>query len=474
MESYWTWIVVLTVTTISLQLIKNFQNKTSKHSESDNQETNTTQQSLADTENYAAFKSFQIKFAIVFLTAMFADWMTGAYLYKLYAAYLRKGGNEDTAQIAILYMVGFASSAFVSSFIGSLADKFGRKKMCLLFCVTYATCALVKHINNYKVLLLARFLGGLSTSILFSCFESWMISEHHKRGFKPSWMGSTFQLVWGLNSIVAIVAGFVSQIANDVYANFGFAPWFTPSCIAPFDISAVVLGVALIMILMFWENENYGNSEIKIMSSLKRTVHVLFKDGNYNAVTLGLLSACFEGTMYVFVFAWWGTLTDARKAQGGVGIETGMIFTVFMMGCLVGTLLNGCLSSYMKAEGIVVGLCSVASVVMMAQKYLFLKNYEYHFAGFIIFEICVGMYWPIIGGLREKYIPDGVRATVMNLFRIPLNMVVILGLWIYEDLGDNKFVFFGVTLVMASACALSLCFANTEKNDAEVDNDARV
>ena len=85
--------------------------------------------------------------------------------------------------------------------------------MCLLFCITYAICALVKHSDNYWVLVFARCLGGLSTSILFSCFESWMISEHHNLGFKSEKLGSTFQLIWGLNSIVAIIAGPVAQLA---------------------------------------------------------------------------------------------------------------------------------------------------------------------------------------------------------------------------------------------------------------------
>lgn len=45
---------------------------------------------------------------------------------------------------------------------------------------------------------------------------------------------------------------------------------------------------------------------------------------------------------------------------------------------------------------------------------------------FIVFEICVGIFWPTIGYLRGIYLPEETRATTMNFFRIPMNMLVIL------------------------------------------------
>jgi hypothetical protein len=41
----------------------------------------------------------------------------------------------------------------------------------------------LEHFSNYQLLLFGRVLGGLSTSLLFSAFESWMVTEHRKRGF---------------------------------------------------------------------------------------------------------------------------------------------------------------------------------------------------------------------------------------------------------------------------------------------------
>ena len=46
-------------------------------------------------------------------------------------------------------------------------------------------------------------------------------------------------------------------------------------------------------------------------------------------------------------------------------------------------------------------------------------------AAFFAFEACVGMYFPSIGSLRSKYLPEAQRTVIMNLFGIPLNVIVV-------------------------------------------------
>jgi riboflavin transporter FmnP len=46
-------------------------------------------------------------------------------------------------------------------------------------------------------------------------------------------------------------------------------------------------------------------------------------------------------------------------------------------------------------------------------------------AAFFAFEACVGMYFPLIGTLRSKYLPDAYRGVIMNIFGIPLNLIVV-------------------------------------------------
>merc|ERR1719263_665253 len=46
-------------------------------------------------------------------------------------------------------------------------------------------------------------------------------------------------------------------------------------------------------------------------------------------------------------------------------------------------------------------------------------------AAFFAFELCVGLYFPSIGTLRSRHVPDSHRSVIMNLFGIPLNVLVI-------------------------------------------------
>ena len=67
--------------------------------------------------------------------------------------------------------------------VGGFADKYGRKANTLLFVVLYSIGCLTKHFNSYWILMLGRLMGGISTSILYSAFETWMIHEHKALGF---------------------------------------------------------------------------------------------------------------------------------------------------------------------------------------------------------------------------------------------------------------------------------------------------
>lgn len=45
---------------------------------------------------------------------------------------------------------------------------------------------------------------------------------------------------------------------------------------------------------------------------------------------------------------------------------------------------------------------------------------------FCVFEGCVGVFWPSMMAERARFIPDEMRSTIINIFRIPLNLFVCL------------------------------------------------
>eukprot|EP01059_Diplonema_ambulator_P033026 TRINITY_DN6745_c0_g1_i1.p1 TRINITY_DN6745_c0_g1~~TRINITY_DN6745_c0_g1_i1.p1 ORF type:complete len:441 (+),score=138.31 TRINITY_DN6745_c0_g1_i1:44-1366(+) len=360
-------------------------------------------ESQAVTSN-SRFVSFQRGFVICYLIMMAADWLQGPTVYALYKHY--GFTHEENAQ---LFIAGFGSSMIFGTFAGTLADKYGRRLNCQVYGVAYALCCISKHFNNFYVLMAGRLLGGFSTSILWSAFESWMVSEHNSRGFDGDWMGNTFSMMIAGNGLVAIVCGFAAQGAVQLYDGHP---------VAPFDLSLCCLILGTLIISFTW-TENYGDSTASQSQGLARAWTVIKEDRK--VFLLGLIQSMFEGAMYTFVFVWTPVLEELGE------VPHGFVFASFMISCSIGAIVFKTLSthssteSYMRYVFIVAGLCMAGPVVTQNPLLIMLC--------FCVFEACVGIFWPSIMTLRSKYLPEEGRATVMNMFRIPLNAIVCLVLY---------------------------------------------
>lgn len=75
------------------------------------------------------------------------------------------------------------------------------------------TCATMFS-DNLAVLFVGRLAGGVSTTLLFSVFEAWMITEYHSRGLGGSELrlGEVFGYMTTLSCVVAIVSGVVGEV----------------------------------------------------------------------------------------------------------------------------------------------------------------------------------------------------------------------------------------------------------------------
>mmetsp|Transcript_22092 Transcript_22092/g.50490 ORF Transcript_22092/g.50490 Transcript_22092/m.50490 type:complete len:265 (+) Transcript_22092:167-961(+) len=130
------------------------------------------------------FLRFKRQYLLVYLVIMLADWMQGTHMYTLYLSY--------EVNISALFLTGFLSGAVFAPFLGSLVDKYGRKNFCLVYCVLEIIINALEHSHDFKTLLLGRVLGGISTNLLFSAFESWMTTQHRKSGFPEDWLSTIY------------------------------------------------------------------------------------------------------------------------------------------------------------------------------------------------------------------------------------------------------------------------------------------
>ncbi|KRZ87245.1 Major facilitator superfamily domain-containing protein 5 [Trichinella sp. T8] len=270
------------------------------------------------------------------------------------------------------------------------------------------------HSDDFWILLIGRFLGGIATSLLYSAFESWLVCESFKEGFEEPHLKAVFANVVLGNSIVAIVSGIIAQYAADVVGLVG-----------PFDVSAVVLLIMVILVATTW-SENYGNEHWSLRDSVTQAVKIIAN--NKRVAYLGLVQSLFEGSMYTFVLEWTPVLTAAVLNSPDPKdrfLPHGLVFASFMICIMIGSSVFKLMANIWRPEFFMkyIFLCAAASLTFPVFLCL---NSLFVFMGFAVFEICVGVFWPASSFMRSVHVPEKARSTVMNIFRIPLNLVVVI------------------------------------------------
>lgn len=376
-------------------------------------------------------RSWQRRFLIVFWLFKMADWLQGPYFYEVYASKIINGVAVSSAGVARLFLTGFGSTALFGAIVGGLVDSLGRKRGSLMFALMYAVSALSTRGNTLPLLFAGRVAGGIGTSLLFSAPEAWLVSEHQKNKFDGKFLGQTFGLAYFGDAIVAIMAG---QLAGFVAAGRG------PT--APFELSVLFLAAGAAFVTFFWK-ENFGGKAQAVATSeasgaeeeeastggqdsgklIGEATSAMFEDKKI--LLVGAVQALFEGAMYIFVLQWPPALKAALGA--GVAVPFGKIFSCFMVCCMLGSTTFSWLMRQGKApENIMMGMLLVAAASMTTATTLGIGGSLVPLiASLFAFEACVGMYFPLIGTLRSKYLPDAYRGVIMNLFGIPLNLIVV-------------------------------------------------
>lgn len=183
------------------------------------------------------------------------------------------------------------------------------------------------------------------------------------------------------------------------------------------------------LLAAFLWKENVASSSTDEKPSIRDAVDVIKADPKI--LLVGSVQSLFEAAMYIFVLQWPPAISGAISNVFGKGASTpfGTVFSCFMACCLLGSTLFGQLVKLgVNTETFTLAMTSVATLAMggatLASRAATAPLWAL-IAGFFAFEGCVGMYFPAIGTLRSKYVPDSHRSVIMNLFGIPLNVLVV-------------------------------------------------
>lgn len=399
------------------------------------------------------------RFLTVFWLFKMADWLQGPYFYDVYNSKVINGQPVSTDMVARFFLTGFGTAAALGAWVGRLVDANGRKAGSIAFAVFYGLSALSVHSDRLSLLVLGRMAGGVGTALLFSAPEAWLVAEHQRAGFTDNWLSGTFGLAYLGDSVVAILAGLLAGSAAGLHG---------PT--APFALSMVFLALGAAVVLTTWrENTAFTNAsaagaahatgapEVRIVDAWRKIL------ADPRIIGVGTIQALFEGAMYIFVIQWPPAMISVLPCKD---VPFGAVFSCLMAACMIGSSAFAAVTPHLSVEVSAAAMLALASLSMAAPA-LAGGSLPVVVASFLLFEACVGFYFPAIGTLRSKYVPDTHRGVMMAMFRVPLNVIVVAVMLTMRYLGLRGSLGCSATaLALALFAAVRLCTAVSEEREA--------
>jgi MFS transporter, MFS domain-containing protein family, molybdate-anion transporter len=473
----------LALSTVALKTVIRSTSSSAAAAASKDETSSTTKDSASSSAWSRDAVSLRRKFLAVFWLLRCADWLQGPYFYEVYASKVLRGATSAVSLglVSKLFLTGFASTALFGPTVGRLSDQYGRKKATLAFSLIYAVGALSTKSSVLWMLLVGRIWSGIGTSLLFSAPESWLVGAAQQTKVDGSLLGPIFGTAYAGDAIVAILAGVMAGQVASVRGPTG-----------PFELSTAFLAAGGILAALLWKENKAASAASEPSSNAKDgddssnaskptirdAVRVVKNDPKIWLV--GCVQSLFEAAMYIFVLQWppavrkfvssvYGS-SGSGAVSSAVSVPYGTIFSCFMACCLFGSTLFGHLakdSTKVSTEKFTSAMLCLATLAMGTATWAVSSTSTSLLsapqmlaalvASFFAFEACVGMYFPSIGTLRSKYVPDSHRGVIMNLFGIPLNVLVVTVFLSISKLGTSGALAVSTAaLGVASGCMLAL------------------
>jgi MFS family permease len=365
--------------------------------------------------------------------------------------------------VATLYCLGFATGGFASPITGPLVDKLGRKKSAMLYCALEIAINRLEQYPMLAGLIISRMVGGITTNLLSTVFDTWLDTEYRRLGLKKE---GGYEIIMRdsviVSNLAAIGSGYLAHILAESYGPKG-----------PFEGAVTCTSIALIVIMFLWtENYGCGEHQVKGLRDFMDDAVAAFQSDN-KVLRLGIIQGLTCASIQIFIFLWSPALRHfaGHAPKGTLGLDSsgepayGLIFGAFMAAGVLGGLtapwlrsLAGYLMSSKPssethvspsvksqlgkdgeqtnddrptAVNLLSSVCYLACACLLLLPCLLdgqgSNSFSICLGAFLIYEFIVGLYLPCEGVLRSIYFPAEGRASILTLPRIIVNVAVSLG-----------------------------------------------
>jgi MFS transporter, MFS domain-containing protein family, molybdate-anion transporter len=365
-------------------------------------------------------------------------------LYVLYESY--------GFSAASLYCTGFVAGAITAPITGPLIDKFGRKRSALIYCSLEIGINVLEQYPFFVGIVFSRIMGGVTTNLLSSVFETWLDTEYCRRGFEKSQYEIILRDAVVVKNLAAIASGYLAHILAEHAGPVG-----------PFRGAVLCTAVALVVIGLLW-TENFGCGGREDVTS--RSLPAMMKDivtackSDLRVLRVGVIQGLTMATLFIFVFLWVPILQGLAKSAPAqtMGLDSrgepayGLIFGAFMAAGVLG----GVISPYyrrsvafllspleagphpdieredrpLSVELVATFSYILASIMLLVPcmvQNVDPTSFSRALGAFVLYELLIGLYMPCEGIIRSLYIPSDSRGSLMTIPNVVVNVLVVVG-----------------------------------------------
>ena len=353
----------------------------------------------------------KVRYLIAYVLTRAAMWAKAPYLYTLFATVHK----FSMAEIGILYLVDAVAAFIFGPITGQLADVYGRRFFCHFYNFSIVLNLLMRMAGTRALAYGAQVVTGIGAGLINTTFEAWVVSEAGKdfKNFvieRDRFLKKLFRTI--LDAVMSIL---VSAICAIIYSIWGLY--------APFWISIALSLLASLVIAILWdENKPMANSKVSALSQFAEACMELKKR---EVLSVGLIESIVMAVLNIFLFSW----TPILKNSTPGGINVGFIFTCMVLTMIVGTktyevtiLHLGC--DYYMSIAVSLLIEALLFFIVYCKESFFIR-----LISLALINGFQGFYNPVNSIIKSKILIEKYRALLMNIFRIPLNLYVIIVLF---------------------------------------------
>lgn len=128
--------------------------------------------------------------------------------------------------------------------------------------------------------------------------------------------------------------------------------------------------------------------------------------------------------MQLFVFMW----TPLLEETAGGYIHPGSVFVCFMLARLIGCEMFELFKIIMQTNSYKITIYITVSSCLSFLVDYFTRQFNIRFFMFVYYDGASGIFYPMMSSLKSQMIPEKLRTTIMNFFRMPTSIFAIISL----------------------------------------------